>query len=34
MEIKNKKAYFDYTIESEFEAGIELLGTEIMKLTY
>ena len=29
MEIKNKKAYFDYTIESEFEAGIELLGTEI-----
>ncbi len=29
MEIKNKKSYFDYYIESEVEAGIELLGTEI-----
>lgn len=29
MEIKNKKAYFDYYIESEYEAGIELKGTEI-----
>lgn len=29
MEIKNKKAYFDYFIEQEIEAGIELVGTEI-----
>ncbi len=29
MEVRNKKAYFDYYIESEIEAGIELLGTEI-----
>ena len=29
MEVKNKKAYFDYFIESEIEAGIELVGTEI-----
>ncbi len=29
MEIKNKKAYFDYYIESEIEAGIALVGTEI-----
>lgn len=29
MEIKNKKAYFNYFIESEYEAGIELVGTEI-----
>lgn len=29
MEIKNKKAYFDYTIIKEMEAGIELVGTEI-----
>ncbi len=29
MEIKNKKAYFDYTIIKEIEAGIELVGTEI-----
>ena len=28
-EIKNKKAYFDYFIEDEIEAGIELKGTEI-----
>lgn len=29
MEIKNKKAYYDYTIESELEAGLSLVGTEI-----
>lgn len=29
MEIRNKKAYFDYTIEKEYEAGIVLNGTEI-----
>ena len=29
MEIKNKKAYFNYFIESEIEAGIVLHGTEI-----
>lgn len=29
MEIKNKKAYFDYYVESEIEAGIVLTGTEI-----
>lgn len=29
MEIKNKKAYFNYFIESELEAGIALVGTEI-----
>jgi len=28
-EIKNKKAYFDYTILEELEAGIALTGTEI-----
>lgn len=28
-EIKNKKAYFDYTILEELEAGISLVGTEI-----
>ena len=32
MEIKNKKAYFDYYIEDEFECGIELKGTEIKSL--
>lgn len=32
MEIKNKKAYFDYTIEKEIEAGIELKGTEVKSL--
>lgn len=32
MEIKNKKAYFDYYIESEIEAGIELVGTEIKSI--
>ena len=29
MEVKNKKAYFDYEILKEYEAGIELVGTEI-----
>ena len=32
MEIINKKAYFDYFIEEEIEAGIELRGTEIKAL--
>ena len=31
-EVKNKKAYFDYFIESEIEAGIELKGTEIKSI--
>lgn len=29
MEVKNKKAYFDYFVEKEIEAGIVLTGTEI-----
>lgn len=29
IEIKNKKAYFDYTILEEIETGISLVGTEI-----
>ena len=29
IEIKNKKAYFDYFIEDTYEAGIVLTGTEI-----
>ena len=29
MDIKNKKAYFNYFIEDELEAGIALVGTEI-----
>ncbi len=32
MEIVNKKAKFDYFIESEIEAGIVLSGTEIKSL--
>lgn len=32
MEVKNKKAYFDYFIEQEIEAGIALLGTEIKSI--
>lgn len=32
MEIKNKKASFDYFIEDEIECGIELKGTEIKSL--
>ncbi len=32
MEIKNKKAYFDYFIEKEIECGIVLKGTEIKSI--
>ncbi len=32
MEIRNKKAYFDYFIEQEIEAGIVLVGTEIKSI--
>lgn len=32
MEIKNKKANFDYLIEDTIECGIELKGTEIKSL--
>ena len=32
MEIINRKAKFDYYIESELEAGISLVGTEIKSL--
>lgn len=32
MEIKNKKAYFDYFIEEEIETGIALTGTEIKSI--
>ena len=32
IEIKNKKAYFDYTILEELEAGIALTGTEIKSI--
>ena len=32
MEIKNRKAYFDYFIEKELEAGIVLTGTEIKSI--
>ncbi len=32
MEIKNKKANFDYYIEESIECGIELKGTEIKSL--
>ena len=28
----NKKAYFDYFIEDKYEAGIELVGTEVKSL--
>lgn len=31
-EVKNKKAYFDYTILDELEAGIVLCGTEIKSI--
>ena len=31
-EIKNKKAYFDYEILEEIEAGIILTGTEIKSI--
>jgi len=32
MEIKNKKAYFDYFIEKEVECGIVLTGTEVKSI--
>lgn len=32
MEIKNKKAYFNYFVEKEIECGIVLHGTEIKSL--
>ena len=32
IDIKNKKAYFDYFIISEFECGIVLTGTEIKSI--
>ena len=32
MEIKNKKANFEYFIEERYEAGIELKGTEIKSI--
>lgn len=32
MEIKNRKAHYDYFIEKEIEAGIVLTGTEIKSL--
>ena len=32
IEVKNKKAYFDYFIEEELEAGIALKGTEIKSI--
>lgn len=32
MEIKNRKAYYDYEIEETYEAGIVLTGTEIKSI--
>lgn len=32
IEVKNKKAYFDYSILEELEAGIVLRGTEIKSI--
>ena len=32
IEIKNKKALFDYSIEDTYEAGIVLTGTEIKSI--
>ncbi len=32
IEVKNKKAYFDYQILEEIEAGISLVGTEIKSI--
>ena len=32
MEIKNKRAYFDYYVEKDLEAGIVLKGTEIKSI--
>lgn len=30
--VKNKKAWFDYHVEKSFEAGLQLLGTEVKSL--
>lgn len=32
VEIKNKKAYFDYFVDEEYECGIVLSGTEIKSI--
>lgn len=32
VEVKNKKAYFDYEILEEIESGIELFGTEVKSI--
>ena len=32
MEVVNKKARFDYVLEKEIEAGIELCGTEVKSI--
>ncbi len=32
MEVLNKKARFDYVLEKEIEAGIELCGTEVKSI--
>lgn len=32
MQIVNKKAYFDYFVEEEFECGIELRGNEVKSI--
>lgn len=32
LEIKNRKAYFDYFIEKEIECGIVLTGTEVKSI--
>lgn len=32
MEVVNRKAYFDYYIEKEYEAGIVLNGTEVKSI--
>jgi len=32
IEIKNKKAYFEYFLEEKFTAGIILTGTEIKSI--
>ena len=29
---KNKRAYFDYSIEEKYEAGISLLGSEVKSI--
>lgn len=32
MEIKNKKAYFDYFVEDEIEVGVVLQGKEVKSI--